>query len=52
MALTTSLAGRVRNTSRPESDALLPLLESVVIGIQARDARFGESIERGTESSC
>lgn len=26
MALTTSLAGRVRNTSLPKSHALLPLL--------------------------
>lgn len=29
MALTTSLAGRVRNTSLPKSHALLPLLEAV-----------------------
>lgn len=39
MALTTSLAGRVRNTSLPKSHALLPLLEAVVNGIQAIDAR-------------
>lgn len=39
MALTTSLAGRVRNTSLPKSHALLPLLEAIVNGIQAIDAR-------------
>ena len=38
MALTTSLAGRVRNTSLPKSHALLPLLEAIVNGIQAIDA--------------
>lgn len=42
MALTTSLAGRVRNTSLPKSHALLPLLEAVVNGIQAIDDRFGD----------
>lgn len=47
MALTTSLAGRVRNTSLPKSHALLPLLEAVVNGLQAVDARFGEDIGRG-----
>ncbi len=47
MALTTSLAGRVRNTSLPKSHALLPLLEAVVNGLQAIDARFGSEIERG-----
>lgn len=47
MALTTSLAGRVRNTSLPKSHALLPLLEAVVNGVQALDARFGDAIERG-----
>ncbi|MFD7306951.1 ATP-binding protein [Promicromonospora sp. NPDC059942] len=47
MALTTSLAGRVRNTSLPKSHALLPLLEAVVNGIQAIDARFGEAGEQG-----
>ncbi|WP_406635620.1 ATP-binding protein [Amycolatopsis sp. WGS_07] len=47
MALTTSLAGRVRNTSLPKSHALLPLLEAVVNGIQAIDARFGDDVERG-----
>lgn len=41
MALTTSLAGRVRNTSLPKSHALLPLLEAIVNGIQAIDARPG-----------
>lgn len=39
MALTTSLAGRVRNTSLPKSHALLPLHEAIVNGIQAIDAR-------------
>lgn len=47
MALTTSLAGRVRNTSLPKSHALLPLLEAVVNGIQAVDARFGDDVEQG-----
>ncbi|SIJ48858.1 Uncharacterised protein [Mycobacteroides abscessus subsp. abscessus] len=47
MALTTSLAGRVRNTSLPKSHALLPLLEAVVNGLQAIDARFGDDTERG-----
>ncbi|BBC30617.1 uncharacterized protein SGFS_019110 [Streptomyces graminofaciens] len=47
MALTTSLAGRVRNTSLPKSHALLPLLEAVVNGIQAIDARFSDAVERG-----
>ncbi|MFJ6606049.1 ATP-binding protein [Streptomyces lydicus] len=47
MALTTSLAGRVRNTSLPKSHALLPLLEAVVNGIQAIDARFGDDMEPG-----
>ncbi|MBC3763437.1 ATP-binding protein [Quadrisphaera oryzae] len=39
MALTTSLAGRVRNTSLPKSHALLPLQEAIVNAIQAIDAR-------------
>ena len=39
MALKTSLAGRVRNTSLPKSHALLPVLEAIVNGIQAIDAR-------------
>ncbi|KOG77718.1 MULTISPECIES: ATP-binding protein [Streptomyces] len=47
MALTTSLAGRVRNTSLPKSHALLPLLEAVVNAIQAIDARFGDDTESG-----
>ncbi len=47
MALITSLAGRVRNTSLPKSHSLLPLLEAVVNGLQAIDARFGENIEHG-----
>lgn len=47
MALTTSLAGRVRNTSLPKSHALLPLLEAVVNGLQSIDARHKEDIEHG-----
>ena len=47
MALTTSLAGRVRNTSLPKSHALLPLLEAIVNGIQAIDARQVSSDEPG-----
>ncbi|MFS8104043.1 ATP-binding protein [Lentzea alba] len=46
MALTTSLAGRVRNTTLPKSHALLPLLEAVVNGLQAIDAR-GDDIGHG-----
>lgn len=47
MALTTSLAGRVRNTSLPKSHALLPLLEAIVNGIQATDARHEDSAAPG-----
>lgn len=47
MALTTSLAGRVRNTNLPKSHALLPLLEAVVNSIQAIDVRRGDEIEPG-----
>ncbi|MGC5010103.1 ATP-binding protein [Streptosporangium sp. DT93] len=47
MALTTSLAGRVRNTSLPKSHALLPLLEAVVNALQAIDARFDQDVEQG-----
>lgn len=47
MALTTSLAGRVRNTSLPKSHAVLPLLEAIVNGIQAVDARRGDSAVPG-----
>lgn len=47
MALTTSLRGRVRNTSLPKSHALLPLLEAVVNGIQAIDARFQDDCDLG-----
>lgn len=47
MALSTSLAGRVRNTSLPKSHSLLPLLEAVVNGLQAIDARFGDDVGRG-----
>lgn len=46
MALTTSLAGRVGNTTLPKSHALLPLLEAVVNGLQAIDAR-GDDIGHG-----
>ncbi len=47
MALTTSLAGRVRNTSLPKRHALLPLLEAIVNGIQAIDARPDGSRDPG-----
>lgn len=47
MALRTSLAGRVQNITLPKSHALLPLLEAVVNGIQAIDARYGDDVERG-----
>src|SRR5690554_6790335 len=45
MALTTSLAGRVRNTSLPKSHALLPLLEAVVNAIQAIDSRPADAVD-------
>lgn len=47
MALRTSLAGRVQNTTLPKTHALLPLLEAVVNGIQAIDARYGDDVGRG-----
>ncbi len=47
MALTTSLAGRVRNTTLPKTHALLPLFEAVVNGIQSIDARFPDEPGRG-----
>ncbi len=47
MALTTSLPGRVRNTSLPKSHALLPLLEAIVNGIQAIGMRFGDDMSAG-----
>jgi len=47
VALTTSLAGRVRNTNLPKSHSLLPLLEAVVNGLQAIDARLGDDIGQG-----
>lgn len=47
MALRTSLAGRVQNITLPKTHALLPLLEAVVNGIQAIDARYGDDVERG-----
>lgn len=46
MALTTSLAGRVRNTNLPKSHSLLPLLEAV-IGLQAIDVRFSDDMTQG-----
>src|ERR1700690_3957747 len=46
-ALTTSLAGRVQNTTLPKRPSLLPLLEAVVNGLQAIDARLGDDIGRG-----
>ncbi len=48
VALTTSLAGRVRNTNLPKSHSLLPLLEAVVNGLQAIDARFGDETGQGS----
>src|SRR5580692_10857277 len=47
VALTTSLAGRVRNTNLPKSHSLLPLLEAVVNGLEAIDARLGDDIGQG-----
>lgn len=47
MALRTSLAGRVRNTSLPKSHSLLPLHEAVVNGLQSIDERFGDDISEG-----
>jgi hypothetical protein len=47
VALTTSLVGRVRNTSLPKSHALLPLLEAVVNSIQAIDDRYGDDVGHG-----
>lgn len=47
MALTTSLVGRVRNTTLPKSHSLLPLLEAVINGLQAIDVRFGDEVSQG-----
>lgn len=47
MGLTTSLAGRVRNTNLPKSHSLLPLLEAVINGLQAIDLRFGDQVGQG-----
>jgi hypothetical protein len=47
MALTTSLTGRVRNTSLPKSHPLLPLQEAVVNSLQSIDDRFGADVGRG-----
>ena len=40
MDLKTSLAGRLRNTNLPKSDALFPLFEAVVNSIHAIDDRI------------
>lgn len=45
--MVTSLSGRVKNTGLPKSHALLPLLEAVVNGIQAIDARFSDDASQG-----
>lgn len=50
MALRTSLAGRVQNTTLPKTHTLLPLLEAVVNGIQAIDARYGDDVGNGSLS--
>ena len=42
MDLKTSLAGRLRNTNLPKSDALFPLFEAVVNSIHAIDDRIAE----------
>jgi hypothetical protein len=47
VGLTTSLAGRVRNTNLPKSHSLLPLLEAIVNGLQAIDVRFGDEMGCG-----
>jgi len=48
MEMKTLLARRVKNTSLPKTHALLPLLEAVVNGIQAIDARYGDDVNRGS----
>jgi hypothetical protein len=47
VTLTTSLVGRVRNTSLPKSHSLLPVLEAVVNGLQAIDTCFGDDVGQG-----
>lgn len=47
MNLTTSLKGRVSNTSLPKRRALLPLMEAVVNSLQAIDARLGSDVSGG-----
>ncbi|MFG3689542.1 ATP-binding protein [Micromonospora sp. NPDC047740] len=42
MTLSTSLSGRLRNTSLPKSHGLLPLFEAVVNSIQSIDAAYPE----------
>ena len=46
--LRTILSRRVRNTTLPKSHALLPLLEAIVNGIQAIDARYGPRASSGS----
>lgn len=48
MEMKTLLARRVKNTSLPKTHALLPLLEAVVNGIQAIDARYSDNVDRGS----
>lgn len=47
MQLTTSLEGRVRNTSLPRTNALLPVMEAVVNSIQAIDVRPEPAVPEG-----
>lgn len=44
----TLLARRVKNTSLPKTHALLPLLEAIVNGIQAIDARYPDDVGCGS----
>ena len=43
MTIGTSLKGRLRNTSLPRSNALLPVFEAVVNAIQSVDAAHAET---------
>ncbi|OZG49832.1 ATP-binding protein [Bombiscardovia coagulans] len=47
MPMTTSLKGRLTNTSLPKTHALLPLFEAVVNSIQAIDERFPTDQDHG-----
>ncbi|MFD6660828.1 ATP-binding protein [Micromonospora chalcea] len=47
MTLSTSLSGRLRNTSLPKSHGLLPLFEAVVNSIQSIDAAHPEGDDSG-----